>query len=91
MRNSKNLHAHELIGLRALIPKSNDKTIINLEGEIIGETQKTLGIRVNNETKIISKKIASFEFTLPGGNNVHMEGLKVLGRPEDRVIRLNDR
>ena len=88
--NPRNLPYHELIGLRIKILLHTDPALVNREGIVIWETMKTLIIRdlKSNKEIIVMKENGVFEFELPSGKKVVIEGSRILGRPEDRVKKL---
>jgi len=75
----------ELIGLDAKVVKSANPSNLGISGKIIDETRNTLVIRQNENDKVVAKKTAIFQFTLPNGAVVEVEGAAIIGRPEDRV------
>jgi ribonuclease P protein subunit POP4 len=75
----------ELIGLDAEVTKSTNRDSVGISGKIIDETRNTLIIRQNNKDKAIPKDTTVFQFTLPNGSIVEVEGNAIMGRPEDRV------
>jgi len=75
----------EFIGLNAKVVKSANRSQIGISGQVINETRNTLVIKHRNEDKTIPKEAAVFQFTLPDGIVVEIEGNAILGRPEDRV------
>jgi len=78
---------HELIGLKARVENSSDPTLLGIRGTIIDETRDMLVIEQAEGTKIIPKGSSKFMFTLPGGEEVEIEGAKLVRRPEERVKR----
>lgn len=83
----RNMLRHELIGLEARIVNSSDPTLLGTHGKIVDETHDMLVIEQTSKTKIISKSSSTFLITLPGGEEVTVEGKKLVGRPEERVRR----
>lgn len=85
-RTPKNLVRHELIGLEVKISKSKNKFLVGVKGMVIDETYNTLVIKTDSkkEKKII-KKICVFDFKLPDGTIVSVDGRLLVGRPEDRI------
>ncbi len=76
---------NELIGLNAKVTKSTNQDSIGISGKVIDETRNTLIIRHNNDNKTVPKETTVFQFTLPNGSIVEVEGNAIIGRPEDRV------
>jgi len=75
----------ELIGLDAKVVKSTNPSNLSISGKIIDETRNTLIIRQNENDKVVTKETAVFQFTLPNGTVLEVEGAAIIGRPEDRV------
>ena len=75
----------ELIGLDAKVVKSTNPSNLSISGKIIDETRNTLVIRQNENDKVVTKETAVFQFTLPNGTIVEVEGTAIIGRPEDRI------
>jgi len=82
----KNIVRHELISLPVTIAKSTDPTQRGLRGRVIDETYNTLKIETKDgKEKTIPKKNCIFIFTLPDKTKIQVDGLLLVGRPEDRV------
>ncbi len=75
----------EFIGLNAKVVKSSNPSYVGISGKVVDETRKTLVIRQRHEDKVIVKEAAVFQFTLPDGTVIEVEGKVILGRPEDRM------
>jgi len=75
----------ELIGLDAKVVKSTNPSNLGISGKVTDETRNTLIIRQNENDKVVAKDTAVFQFTLPNGTVVEVEGAAIIGRPEDRV------
>lgn len=91
MISSKNIFYHELIGLEIKIVDSLDSYLIGLTGVIVDETKKTFLIQTNSSLKgksaekLIQKDISVFQFKVPDGTIVEIDGKILLNRPEDRI------
>jgi ribonuclease P protein subunit POP4 len=85
MKAATTIIQSELIGLDAKVTKSTNRDSVGISGKIIDETRNTLVIRQNNKDKAIPKDTTVFQFTLPNGSIVEVEGNAIMGRPEDRV------
>ena len=85
MKAAATITQNELIGLNAKVTKSTNQDSVGITGTVIDETRNTLVIRHNNSNKTISKETTVFQFTLPNGSTVEVEGNAIVGRPEDRV------
>ena len=79
-----NLIRHELIGLDVKIVNDTNPCNLYISGTVVGETRNTLTIMQDSVQKMISKNNALFQFSLPS-QDVQVEGVKLIGRPEDRV------
>jgi len=75
----------EFIGLKAKVVKSVNPSCVGILGQVVDETRNTLVIRKSAEDKVIVKEGTVFQFALPDGTVVEIEGNTILGRPEDRV------
>jgi len=75
----------EFIGLNAKVVKSTNPSYVGISGQVINETRNTIVVRHKNEDKVIVKETAVFQFTLPSGTVIEIEGNAILGRPEDRL------
>jgi len=85
MKTAATVIQGELIGLDAKVVKSANPSNLGMSGKIIDETRNTLVIRQNENDKVVAKDTAVFQFTLPNGTVVEVEGVAIIGRPEDRV------
>jgi len=81
----------EFIGLNAKVVKSSNTSYLGISGKVIDETRNTLVIRHKNADKIIIKEVAVFQFILPNGTVVEVDGKVILGRPEDRIKKKSKR
>ncbi|RLG70354.1 MAG: ribonuclease P protein subunit [Candidatus Iainarchaeum archaeon] len=80
-----NILAHELIGLRAKVVKSTDKSREGIEGIIIDETKNTIKIESNKREEILPKKEVTLQIELPSGEKTIVKCEKIMFRPEDRT------
>ncbi len=88
MRTKENLIAHELIGLECRVVDSSDTSLHDIEGRVVQETTHTLIIETENGEKQIVKNNAVFEFTLPSGDEVRIDGGEIDMNPVERTKRL---
>ena len=79
---------HELIGLEAKVVKSTNPCNVGISGRVIDETRNTLVILHKGEEKVIVKNLVVFQFTLPDGTVVEVDGKTIVGRPEDRLKKV---
>ena len=87
MKESTKPFVDEVVGLPVTIVSSNDPTLVGVHGEIVLETKKT--IKIKNELKIytIPKVPNRFELTIDG-TRILLDGVGILGRPEERIMKL---
>jgi len=84
-----NLIYHELIGLEVEVLEYPDQKIVGLKGRVVDETYKTLLIECFNKGFIrVFKEHGVFRFKTPSGLEVAVKGVKILGRPEDRLKKI---
>lgn len=81
----RNVLQHELIGLETRVINSSDQNLIGTYGTIVDETRDMLVIGQGSKPKIVQKATSIFRITLPGGEDVEVDGAKLVARPEDRV------
>lgn len=81
----QNVSKHELIGLEARVVNSSDKNLIGAYGTIIDETKDMLVIDQVGKPRIVQKKSSVFKLTLPSGEDIDVDGAKLVARPEDRI------
>ena len=81
----QNVLKHELIGLEARVVNSSDKNLIGTYGTIIDETKDMLVIDQVGKPRIVQKKNSVFKLTLPSGEDIDVDGAKLVARPEDRI------
>ena len=84
MITSRNITAHEWIGLKVKIAKSTDPSLRGLEGVIRDETMNTFTIEANGKLRQVQKQKTTFRAQLPT-ENVEVDGSLLRFRPEDRV------
>lgn len=87
-RNAENILVHELIGLRVRVVHASDPTLIGLEGRVVDETMHLLVIETERGERKVQKRVAVFEFTLPSGERVVVDGALLEHRPEERTKKL---
>jgi ribonuclease P protein subunit POP4 len=77
---------HEFIGIVTTIVKSSNPHVVGVSGKIVDETRNTFTISLNNsEKKVVIKDTAIFDFVLPDGTIVEIDGKVIMGRPEERL------
>lgn len=82
-----NILRHELIGLSVHVRKSLCRSYQCIRGEVVDETRNMLYIKSGLRIKAVPKAACKFVFTLKDGVKVEVDGVKLLGRPEDRLKR----
>lgn len=75
----------DFLGLKLKVIDSPNKSLVGLEGLVIGETMKTFIVLTNRGRKIIPKDVVRLRFELKNGETVEIDGRKLLKRPEDRL------
>lgn len=75
----------ELIGLNAKVVRSSHPGYVGIAGRVLDETRNTIIIVHENKKKIIIKSTAVFNFTMPDGTIVEIDGKAIVGRPENRI------
>lgn len=89
--NPKNVTKHELVGLQAHIIASKDPNHVCHSGIIVGESKEMLYLKTLKGEKRIPKSICTFDFMLPEGMTVRVDGSLLYGRPEERMKRRSRR
>ena len=85
MLTPQTLIRHELIGLPVRIVESTNRAIVGVEGKVVDETRNTLSIESDRMLRVFIKEQCVFLFTLPSGERVKVDGVLLVGRPEDRI------
>ncbi len=75
----------ELIGFDAKIVRSSNPDCMGLEGKVLDETRNTILILHKNKKRTIIKNTSVFDFTMPDGTIIEIDGEAIIGRPEVRV------
>ena len=90
MTSPENVLVHEIIGLGAKIVESTDPTLQGIRGTIVFETKSTISIRTDSSIKRIAKKTAKKIEIKTNSGVCFISGSSMIGRPEDRISRLNN-
>ena len=85
MQVTSNVVQHEFIGLEAKVVKSLNPDVVGIKGRVVDETRNTFAILHNENRKVVIKDTAVFEFVMPDGTVIEIDGKQVMGRPEDRI------
>ena len=88
--NCGNVLWHGIVGLRAKILESSDSTLHGISGTIVFETKNTIFIRKNTIVKQVAKKAAKKLQLQTSSCACFISGSALIGRPEDRIVRLNN-
>jgi len=82
---SRNILAHEWIGLEITIKQSPDPKLNGLSGLVRDETRNTLVVETQGRIRRIAKPNTVFIAKLPTGETMTVEGSILKHRPEDRI------
>jgi small subunit ribosomal protein S17 len=85
MKVTASIVQHEFIGLDAKVVRSSNPQAVGIEGRVVDETRNTLTILHNDKRSVVIKDVSIFEFVMPDGTIVEIDGKVILGRPEDRI------
>jgi ribonuclease P protein subunit POP4 len=83
-----NILRHEWIGLKARVIQSTDPGLRGREGIIVDETKRTIVLEEGKRKIVVPKEISVFRITLPTGEEVEVDGRKIIMRPEERIKNL---
>ncbi|MBI4210131.1 MAG: ribonuclease P protein component 1 [Candidatus Diapherotrites archaeon] len=81
---TKNLAAHELIGLQAKVVYGTDAGRKGIEGKVVDETRNVIVMESKGVEKMVPKAECVFEFDV-GGEKSAIEGRKIMYAPEART------
>jgi ribonuclease P protein subunit POP4 len=86
MITPQNIFRHEFVGLQVEVADSTHTGYIGIRGRVVDETKNTIKIEdEEGQEKVIPKKAATFNFKLPDGYEVEIEGKVIAIRPENRI------
>ena len=88
--NPGNILIHEIIGLSAKIVESSDPTLIGISGTIVFETRNTILIRKDSVVRQAAKKAVKRMKLETYSGACFISGSALIGRPEDRLSRLDN-
>jgi ribonuclease P protein subunit POP4 len=87
---AENVLHHELIGLYARIADASDSTLCGVSGMIVSESRNMFMIENKNGRMIrIAKKVATTIALEVDSGVCFISGSSLIGKPEDRLARLN--
>jgi ribonuclease P protein subunit POP4 len=84
MITQENLLIHELIGLEAVVVKSNNKQITGISGKVIDETKSMLFLSTINGIKKIPKENTEWKFSFDKNESI-VNGNLLTKRPQERL------
>lgn len=87
MKVTASVVQHEFIGLEVKVVRSSNPAAVGIAGKVVDETRNTFAILHDGKRKVVIKDTSVFEFALPDGTVVEIDGKVIVGRPEDRVKR----
>ena len=89
--NCQNVLSREIVGFEAKILESSDSTLEGIIGTIVFETKNTLLIRKDSLVRQVAKRAAKKLQLQTSSCACFISGSELIGRPEDRISRLNNR
>ena len=87
---AETLVRHELVGLDVRVVSASNPDVIDVSGEVVTETTRTLGIETDGQVSHVPKESATFEWTLPSGEVVRTAGERLIARPARRTEQTGD-
>ena len=89
--NCQNVLSREIVGFEAKILESSDSTLQGIIGTIVFETKNTISIRKKDSLVRQVAKRGAKRLQLQTDSCVcFISGSALIGRPEDRISRLNN-
>ena len=86
----QNVLSRVIVGIRAEILESSDSTLQGLVGIIVFETKNVIFIRSDSIVREVAKRAAKRLRLEKGSCACFISGSALIGRPEDRISRLNN-
>lgn len=86
-----NVLNHEIIGLETQVTASRDPSHIARKGTVVAETMDMIQLDTADGEILLSKEVCTFQFRLPDGTIVQVDGGLLRGRPEDRMKKRHTR
>jgi len=84
------LPRRELVGLDVEVAESADPSKVGIAGTVVAETTQTLAIEGADRVWHVPKAESTFEFTLPDGQVVSVDGDGLVARPARRTEATGD-
>ena len=85
MKVTPSVVQHEFIGLESKVVRNSNPHVVGIAGKVVDETRNTLTILCNGERRVVIKDTSVFNFVMPDGTIVEIDGNIIIGRPEDRI------
>ena len=85
MKITASIVQHEFIGLETKVVRSSNLFVVGISGRVVDETRKTFTILHKGKRRVVIKDTAVFDFVMPDGTVVEIDGKVIIGRPEDRI------
>jgi ribonuclease P protein subunit POP4 len=89
-RTPETLARHELVGLDVRIVAASNPDLLDIDGEVVMETTNTLYIERADRALQVPKAGTTFAFTLEDGQQVRIEGERLVARPARRTEYTGD-
>ena len=86
----ENVLSRVIVGSKAEILESSDSTLQGIVGIIVFETKNMIFIRSNSIVRQVAKRAAKRLLLEKGSCACFISGSALIGRPEDRISRLNN-
>lgn len=87
MRITPEIVQHLFIGLKAKVARSSNPSCVGTHGTIVDETRNTFVMMSSRGRITVAKNHSVFHVTLPDATVVEIEGVALVGRPEERLKR----
>ncbi|MEM0089884.1 MAG: ribonuclease P protein subunit [Nitrososphaerota archaeon] len=84
---AKNIIRHELLGLSVDVEWKNGKQQ-KCSGVVVGESRNMLSVQSSKGKRFFPKAACIFSFRLPDCSCVKVDGVVLIGRPEDRLKKV---
>ncbi|MCS7136221.1 MAG: ribonuclease P protein component 1 [Nitrososphaerota archaeon] len=84
---ARNIIRHELLGLNVDVEWKNRRQQ-KFSGIVVGESRNMLIVQLSRGKRSFPKAACIFSFKLPDGSCVKVDGVILIGRPEDRLKRV---
>jgi len=81
---------HELLGLTAEVVVSTNPCMVGIQGKIVNETHNMLVLDAGKE-KRVPKSECTFDFMFSDERKIRVDGIRLVGRPEDRIQKRRKR